>query len=357
MFTARTRPLVVIISAAGYENFGDDVILARWVKFYVGWDLALVSGANIDSLVDRELISRIPLDSLDDYKIGQIEGIARKYKKVCVHLTGGGFCNDKFGTAKNVITLIKRMPKNAVIVGTGVSFYPISAETIENLKLISFHHISFRDRFSKDIYNSGHAFLAGDDLIDSFESRPPARTTSRDLYINIQNQFDIEDNILAIADKVSHIIKMGGHRLVFFVELCPGDLDIIKYIDSERIIIVKREDVMAGNLRIDPNDNFIATRFHFRMLAEQSGSTGISIISDDYYRNKHEVGTSGVNFLKNRTHVMSIDEFISKEISMPPRDAAINWRRYLKRIEIVWLRVLINTKWWHNRLTGVEGKA
>lgn len=354
MFTARTRPLVVIISAAGYENFGDDVILARWVKFYIGWDLVLVSGAKIDSIVDRKLISIIPLDSLDDYRISQVEGIARKYKKICVHLTGGGFCNDKFGTAKNVITLIKRMPNNAIVVGTGVSFYPISVETIENLKLIAFHYISFRDRFSKNTYTGGHAFLTGDDLIDSFKYKPPVRTTSRNLYINIQNQFDIENNISAIANKISNIIKMGDYRLVSVIELCPGDLDIIKYIDREKIIVVKREDVMAGNIRIGSNDNFIATRFHFRMLAEYSGSTGISIISDDYYRNKHEVATSGVNFLKNRTHVMSIDEFIAKEISMPRREAAINWRRYLKRIEIAWLRVLINIKWWHNRLTGVE---
>lgn len=338
----KTRRLTILISGAGYGNFGDDVILTRWLAFYASSDIVLVCGANIDSLVGSQLVCKIPLDSLDETSINQIDGIRGNYKRACIHLTGGGFCNDKFGSAANVFALIKRLSARALVIGTGVSFYPLSADSRESLNSIRFDHISFRDRFSRDVYRGRNAVLTGDDLIDAFE---PARTDSKkpsDLYINIQNQFDILGSMGEIAQKLSKIIEASHYQRVFVTELCAGDLDILEYIDRERVVVVTRQEMMAGKLKIAPNDNFIATRFHFRMLAEYADSTGIAIIADDYYRNKHEIGADNVNFLRNRTRVRSIQSFIAEEASMPRKTFAMNWRRKLKCIERAWLKTLLN---------------
>jgi hypothetical protein len=338
---APKRRVSILISAAGYGNFGDDVILARWLRFYSDWDLILVCGSKIDSFVDRELAAGFPLDALDEKIIGQIETVASTYKKVCVHLTGGGFCNDKFGTAGNIFELIRRMSPRSITVGTGVSLYPISAQSEEIFNSLRFDHISFRDQYSREMYRGENAYLAGDDLIDAFARSPFHRKSSKDLYINIQNQFEIRNNIDGIARKLTKIIKHGAYRKVVVAELCHGDLDILDHMDRDRVIVSPYHQMMAGKLKIGANDDFIATRFHFRMLAEYSGSAGISIISDDYYNNKHEVGAKNVNFLKSRTRVMSIQKFITEEVSMPLKKSSMNWRRYFKRGERLWLRMLL----------------
>lgn len=338
----QTSRLAILISGAGYGNFGDDLILRRWLSFYAGWDVVLVCGANIDSLVDGHKARRIQLHSLDQTSISQIEGIRENYRKACIHLTGGGFCNDKFGSAANVFALIKRLSARALVIGTGVSFYPLFADSRESLNWIRFDHISFRDRYSQDVYMGRNAFLTADDLIDAFE---PARTgpeRPRDLYINIQNQFDILENMSKLAQKLTKIIGSGEYERVIVAELCAGDLDILEYIGGERVVVVTRQEVMNGQLKISPKDNFTATRFHFRMLAEYADSTGIAIIADDYYQNKHETGVDNVNFLRNRTRVRSVQSFIAEETLMPRKEFAMNWRRDLKCVERARLRTMLN---------------
>lgn len=343
MSMSQTNRLAILISGAGYGNFGDDLILRRWLAFYADWDVVLVCGANIDSLVDGHMARRILLHSLNQTSINQIENIRQNYRKACIHLTGGGFCNDKFGSAAKVFELINRLSAQAIIIGTGVSFYPLSADNIEILNWIPFDHISFRDRFSRDVYVGRNSALTADDLIDAFESVHTDPEKPSDLYINIQNQFDIVGNIFRIAEKLMRIIGSDEYQRVFVTELCAGDLDILEHIGGARVVAVTRQEVMNGKLKITPNDKFIATRFHFRMLAEYADSTGIAIVADDYYQNKHEAGADNINFLRNRTRMHSIQSFIEEDISMPRKTFAKNWRRDLKCAERAWLKTLLNT--------------
>ncbi|MDD3370308.1 MAG: hypothetical protein PHE27_00635 [Alphaproteobacteria bacterium] len=302
--------LVVLICGAGHKNFGDELILSKWLDFYSDKKIFLVCGPAPRLEGHVCVVGHEILEQLDPAMTARIEAQAARYKNVLVHLAGGGYCNDKFHTAPKVFAFLKRMGERADIIGSGVSFYPLEEASRELLNEIDFKAISFRDAFSGALYKKPNACVGGDDLLSVFGKMSAPSKEGKNLYINVQNQFGIVGRLPAIAKRIAQYARDGRFDNVYLCELCPGDMDIESCLDIEGFKIVTREAMLAGAVVPSKNDFFIGTRFHFRMMMENSGARGVIILADDYYKNKHEVGSPSCNFVPGRSAVVSLTEFL-----------------------------------------------
>lgn len=325
------RKVTLVVSGAGYGNYGDDVILSRWLTAYRGHELVLVAGPNLESHEGLRPLRHFLLHEVcHDEIMGYLSSTGPLR---AVHLLGGGYCTDTFGTAPPLFRLLENLQRLAPIIGTGVSFVPLGAASLEILQRIRFRYVSTRDRATYDHTRGDVRLMLGDDLLPFCASRrastPGRRPT---LYVNIQNQFDVAGMLGAVARKIGEAMDAGGYERVVCCELCPGDLDVCAHLPG--VTKLARRDVYAGTLQPRRGDNFIGTRFHFRMLMEHAGATGMAVLADSaYYANKHEAGAAAVNFLPGRTTVVSLHDFLSNPIAFPPFARSTSLRAFLKRLE------------------------
>jgi hypothetical protein len=152
-----------------------------------------------------------------------------------------------------------------------------------------------------------------------------------------------------IAKKINDLIEDGVYSSIIFCELCSGDLDILKYFnfssqENKRVTIMRRSQILGDELKPHSGDNFIGTRFHFRMLMEYSGATGITLLSDEiYYLNKHKSNVE-CNFIFGRSRVLSISDFMISDIKLELLRLNLSsfkfqrYRIFLKKIE----KIIIN---------------
>jgi hypothetical protein len=336
--------LVILISGAGYENFGDDVILSKWITVYRNYDMLLICGEHIEQHKCLGIKKHVPLHLLDSGSVDEIKDLARNYRKVLIHITGGGFCNDKFGSAPKIFSLLFQLQEFAAVIGTGLSFYPLSHDSKLMLNGINFKYLSFRDFYSRQVYEGLCSPFYGDDLLPVFAPASLSRG-GKTLFVNIQNQFDLVGKLSLVAKRVCEIVAAGSYSSVVLCELCTGDLDVLNYLDIDGLKVAERCDFLAGNVKPANGDVFIGTRFHFRMLMENSGATGICIVADDYYSNKHEKTGPPCNFVPGRSVLMSVEEFVSAPFYFPDAvkkiNAKINFRIIGKRIESIFIKKMM----------------
>jgi hypothetical protein len=344
----QSETVVVLISGAGYENYGDDAILSNWLDVYKNCDLILISGPAYKGHENASIISHFLMHDLKScepqgiqklfakLKIDaaqEIKKLIANYEYAIVHIVGGGFCNDKFGTAPKIFRLLKELSPVASLVGTGISFVPLSGESLEELKKLKFKYISFRDRISEYGCFGGFFPILCDDLLPEMASREALTPASeKTLFLNIQNQFGACGQIKNIAKKIKTIISQNDYKSVVLCELCTGDLDIRTYLDD--VQIMSRAEVYKGSLQPKQGDHFVGTRFHFRMLMEYAGATGIVIVVDnDYYSNKHEIDGQHTNFMSGCSVVKSISDFIQSDAVFPKWEMKTNNLVDLKKSE------------------------
>ena len=339
-----SESLVILISGAGYENFGDDVILSKWATAYRRFDIFLVCGKSIEQHKHLAIKKHFLLHSLNAENADEIIKLALNYKNVLVHLTGGGFCNDKFDTAPKIFSLLFRLQAFATVIGTGLSFYPLSNDSKLMLRGIFFKYLSFRDIYSKQSYGRTSSPFIGDDLLPVFTPATQSRP-GKALFINIQNQFDLVERLSLVAQRICEIVAEGNYSLVVLCELCTGDLDILDFLHIDGLKVYRRCDFLAGDVKPAKGDVFIGTRFHFRLLMENAGATGFYIIADNYYSNKHETNGLPWNFVTGRSILMSAEDFIAERYCFPDRskkiNIKINFRIMKKKLELILLKVML----------------
>lgn len=251
-------------------------------------------------------------------------------QKIRIHLLGGGFCNDLFLTASTIFSFLLSVQETATIIATGASFFPLSQESRHLLSKVKFDYISVRDRYTAEMLQT-ICPIRGDDLLGVMKDTSVPCSGKKKLYINIQNQFDAVDRIAEIALRVKELASTFSLAIII-CELCPGDLDVVEYLDGYYWQVINRSDFLAGTVPIESGSYFIGTRFHFRMLMEKNGLTGIAVIVNHYYENKHEIH-GGYNFRAGHTRVVPIDVFISESLRFPTTYYSPHLFSLLKKLE------------------------
>lgn len=313
----RPRERIHLVSWAGFPNYGDELITARWLQFlarrrphaevwldtrFPGMTAALFGGMH-PGLVATDVVFRT-LDAAVHHEQRPVGDLVRDlgsphfdllleelHQADTLHVLGGGWQNDRWAENSLVLDALRAVAEvsGARLLATGQGLMPAGPASFE-----SFEHVSVRDVPSAELLGipRGYddAYLLG--------SLPPRRPRPRpgaveELVLCIQDDLQDEgafDRNIAYAREAVRTLGIPRER-VRYVEAIPGT-DHPGYAALADLVAEDGFVPFAGmwreGMEMGPHQLWISTRFHHHLVASLHGARGVALVGDTgYYDIKH----------------------------------------------------------------------
>ncbi|MCU1631798.1 MAG: polysaccharide pyruvyl transferase family protein [Micrococcaceae bacterium] len=323
--------LVYLVSVAGHPNFGDEAIVAGWLRF-----LARVR-PNAEVVLDcphpaaaRTLFQGMhPHLSVTDALWRACDGSPVKgaagvwahveslvlaetepdfeplTRAASIHLLGGGYLNAVWPHQAGVVAGIAaaRQLSGAALFGTGLGLLPACPDLPQLTSVLhGFDHVSCRDRPSAQRFGLPTGL---DDLFlgitTNFQSFRTAPHRARDVMVCVQQDL-IHPEAFALATallraRIRECLDEG--KTVGYVEALPASdrqmFESLEGLLSEADLIPFAE-LWDDGFPARPGQHWYASRFHLHLSAAARGAAGTALgVAPGYYDIKHrslvELGT------------------------------------------------------------------
>ncbi|CAI9122287.1 polysaccharide pyruvyl transferase family protein [Brytella acorum] len=224
-----------------------------------------------------------------------------------VHLYGGGYLNSMWTHHLPIILGAKIVSKNlqAPLIATGQGFIPWDDSVDQYMRCLSTFDITdVRDYASFNVFqekNRGNtASYSGDDALLLFKDQNNfaiKREEKPSLVICIQNDLFSGGNLLEnlLCEEILSLFSSRGIKNIKFLSAMKNDSFNLS---KEMELIIKKigmtfshkneNQLLHEGIPFHPDSFFITTRYHIHLIASFSGARGISIYSNNYYKNKHK---------------------------------------------------------------------
>lgn len=312
----RTRERIHLVSWAGFPNYGDELITARWLRFlarhrpeaevhldtrFPGMTAALFAGMH-PHLVATDAVFRA-LDAVLRYEQRTIGELVRDLGTPhfdllledlraadTVHVLGGGWQNSRWADNALVLDALRAVAEHsgARLLATGQGLMPAGPASFDG-----FDHVSVRDVQSAEHLGIKRGYDDAYLLTGSAPRRPRSSGQVDEVVLCIQDDLQdagaFERNV-AYAREAVQALGVPRER-VRYVEAIPG---------TDHPGFAALSDVVAEDgfipfggmwregLEMGPHQLWISTRFHHHLVASLHGARGVALVGDTgYYDIKH----------------------------------------------------------------------
>ena len=313
--TGRPRERIHLVSWAGYPNYGDELITARWLRFlarhrphaevrldtrFPGMTAALFGGMHprliatdavfraLDAAIHREQRSIGAL--VKDLGTPHFDLLIEDLRAAdTVHVLGGGWQNRRWAENALVLDAARAVSEvsGARLLATGQGLMPAGPASFEG-----FEHVSVRDRPSAELLGLERGY---DDAYLGAPTRARRRTSGDVEEVVLCIQDDLQDDG-ALERNVAYareaVAALGVPReRVRYVEAIPGT-DHPGYAALSDVVaedgFIPFGGMWREGLAIGPHQLWISTRFHHHLVASLHGARGVALVGDTgYYDIKH----------------------------------------------------------------------
>lgn len=310
-----------LVSWAGYPNYGDELIAARWIEHLArvepDRDLVLhvrhpgmvhpLFGGLHPRLHASDLVFRLAqsvsesgrsaVDLVENQGTPHFDlALVDAQGAAAFHLLGGGFINEVWAANTVILDCMRALAAtaDARLFATGQGLMPYAGASFEG-----FDHVSVRDAPSAAASGLPRgvddAFL-GAGLHPPTPAIPRPGDTPSALEFVVCVQSDMQDDG-AFEANIAYVRRAleewGAPRdRVRYVEAIPGDdhpgyaalQDLVAEDGFKPFAAIWRE-----GLRLAPDQVWLTTRYHHHLMAALHGARGVALIGRDaYYDVKHE---------------------------------------------------------------------
>ncbi|MFW7354708.1 MAG: polysaccharide pyruvyl transferase family protein [Brucella sp.] len=346
--------IIYLVSAAGYPNYGDELILKNWVNYLLDkfqdaevWidvpfptNVAfyfpsrrirvtnvlwrLVTETKFDSLDEFALIVRERIEHLGSPRIDKALLELREIN--IVHVVGGGYINGlwerNIGVLCAAVALKQLIGCHLYMTGAGLHPLVASADYMNHI-FDHFDYAEVRDEKSADGLN---VKLGYDDAylsLNAFQAAFEGRETPTVMICIQRDQVDdvfFYRAVKAIEERVKHY--RSKHVSVGYIEAIPGEDRTAYTILSQYIpekLFFNAMDVINHGLPLKRFQRWYSTRFHHHLVASTYGCEGVALVSDDsYYDVKHS------SLISNGTGWSLWNSHSLKKLPFPKRSSRFN---------------------------------
>lgn len=313
----RTRERIHLVSWAGFPNYGDELITARWLRFlarrrpeaevhldtrFPGMTAALFAGMH-PHLVATDAVFRA-LDAVLRYERRTIGELVRDLGTPhfdllledlraadTVHVLGGGWQNSRWADNALVLDALRAVAEHsgARLLATGQGLMPAGPASFDG-----FDHVSVRDLPSAEHLGIERGY---DDayLLGASAPRTRRRISAEVEEVVLCIQDDLQDagafdRNVAYAREAVRALGIPRER-VRYVEAIPGT-DHPGYAALSDLVAEDGFLPFGGmwrkGLEMGPHQLWISTRFHHHLVASLHGARGVALVGDTgYYDIKH----------------------------------------------------------------------
>jgi polysaccharide pyruvyl transferase WcaK-like protein len=336
--TSGAAPSVIyLVSAAGYPNYGDELITACWLRelavrapdaeVWVDCQSPGTAAVLCDGLHPRarfvDTLWRLCWEapSAEPWELAAWvrhavanPGLAPRWaagiellRRVCViHLVGGGFLQSAWPRHIGLVagcTATARHGARAVLTGQGLIPTDASALPLLAALLDAFEIADLRDEPSGELLNAagaGRVTVSTDDaFLATQQSHLPGAVRDQ------PSATDAPDFMLCAQSDMLQVSRaeLAGMllRTLRDWDVDPGNLGILECIprvDRELYAMLEHElpgcrfypfaELWSAGLPARPGQTWLSTRFHPHLMAAAAGASGVAIpVGSDYYRTKH----------------------------------------------------------------------
>lgn len=317
------RDLVYLVSPAGTPNFGDEAILAGWLRFlartrpdadvlldcpHPASALSLFKGMHPHLGVTDALwraCARSPRKDADGawahVESTVLSGAGPDFEPLTraasIHLLGGGYINAVWPHQAGVIAGVAaaRQLSGAALYATGLGLLPACPDLPQLASTLhGFDHVSCRDRSSAEWF--GLPAGLDDIFLGVTTGAPPMPTSqqrSRDVMVCVQSDL-IKPEAFARAavllkERVRNCLDEG--KAVGYVEAFPGsDRRMFEELDGllSEADLVTFPELWSRGLPARPGQHWYTSRFHLHLSAAAGGAAGTALgVAPGYYDVKH----------------------------------------------------------------------
>lgn len=322
-----------LIGSSGVPNYGDELILALWLRFLAftrptqptwvdvidpGVSSVLLAKAHPRAIATDTLwriarqCAEAPVELQDtaaERFVSQLgtpkadAGLALLKEVASIHLVGGGYLNSVWPTNGLVASLAGHAAQAAAVSAwaTGQGLAPMDdamalrlATALSRFSLVESRQPDLDSRLSAEGVRLGadDAFLGFHPRLaelwsDRRQVQPPA------FMVLLQGDLDQPDDRAALIELALDELRSAGWRgePVGLVEaMPPEDAWPRTYLDAAGVdhVFYSFLDLWQHGLPVRADQYWVSTRFHFHLLASGIGAAGTAIsLSQDYYLPKH----------------------------------------------------------------------
>jgi hypothetical protein len=323
--------LVYLVSVAGHPNFGDEAIVAGWLRFlaHTRPDAEVVLDCPHPVLARTLFQGMHPQLEVTDALWRACDESPRKdaagvwayveslvlaetepefeplSRAASIHLLGGGYLNSMWPYQTGVVAGVTaaRYLSGAALYGTGLGLLPACRDLPQLASTLrGFDHVSCRDR------PTAHHFglpLGLDDLfLGLMTDLPPFRPAphaARDIMVCVQQDLIhpefFERATALLKERIRDCLDEG--KTVGYVEALPASdrrmFEALEGLLSETDLI-PFDDLWSEGFPARPGQHWYTSRFHLHLSAAAHGAAGTALgIAPGYYDIKHrslqELGT------------------------------------------------------------------
>jgi hypothetical protein len=321
------RELLYLVSPAGNPNFGDEAIVAGWLRFLarsrpdadVVLDCpnpvraaALLAGIHPNlSVTDslwRACFERPRGDAAGAWNHVRARVLLRDrarfhpeldplYRAQSIHLLGGGYLNGVWAHQVGLVAgmTAARQVTGAALYGTGLGLLPACPELPEiGRALSSFDQVSCRD--SPSALHFGLRFGVDDVFLGLTTGQAPftrAADAAKDVMVSVQSDLVDPGWTSAVTARLSTRLRraLDDGLSVGYVEAFPGsDREMFERLDG----LIAEEDFVSfdalwrGGLPVRAGQEWYTSRFHLHLTAAAAGAGGVALgVRPGYYDIKH----------------------------------------------------------------------
>lgn len=323
--------LLYLVSAAGYPNYGDEAIVAGWLRFlararpdaeivldcpHPASARALFQGMHPRLLVTGALWSACARNQREGAAEvwAQVESLVLAeteaefeplLRAASIHLLGGGYLNAVWPHQTGVVagvTAARRL-SGAALYGTGLGLLPACPDLPQLASALQrFDHVSCRDRASARHYGLptglDDLFLG---LTTDLPPFPTAPHRARDVMICVQRDLTSPESFALATTLLRERITrcLGEGRTVGYVEALPEwDRQMFEALEGlvSEADLIPFAELWADGFPARPGQHWYTSRFHLHLSAAVHGAAGTALgVAPGYYDIKHrslqELGT------------------------------------------------------------------
>ncbi|WLF97122.1 polysaccharide pyruvyl transferase family protein [Brucella intermedia] len=315
--------IIYLVSAAGYPNYGDELILKNWVNYLLEkfrdaeiWiDVPFPTNVAfyfpLRNIRVTNVLWRLVTESNFDDIEGYMSNVCQKIKHLgsprfdealiklrdvnVIHIVGGGYINRIWRRNIGILCAAAALKEliNCRIYMTGAGLYPPVApvDFINNI-VGNFDYVEVRDEKSANGLNVN---LGYDDAYLSLNT-PQTGFAGREIpSIMVCIQRDQVDDVFfyravkAVEERIKRY--RTKHVSVGYVEAIPGEdraayMMLADYIPDK--FFFNAMDTINHGLPLKRTQRWYTTRFHHHLVASMNGCEGVALVGNgDYYDVKH----------------------------------------------------------------------
>lgn len=362
-------PLYYLVAPAGFPNYGDELIVAGWLRHLA--DVAPDATVWVDThspgpaqVLFRELFGHVRFtdtlwrlcsesSSENPWEVAAWvqevvhnpgtaarwhHGISLLQQVDVVHVVGGGYINKIWpkhvGLLAGAAAAVRRSGGRAAMTGQGL--IPAAEDSTPLLRALAdrFEIVDVRDAATAELLDVApgvdDAFLSmgTDQFITPDEAWPGEEPPEVMLCLQSDMNEVGKGRLAGAALSILREWQVPPHKLCVVEGIPRIDRDIFALFEQEMpgARFYPFADVWDKGLPVSSSQTWISTRFHLHMAAAAAGASGVAIsISPDYYATKHR---SLIDLGSGWTLLENLDEIPARPTDGGfPADTLANFRQ------------------------------